>query len=448
MEVPEVALIDLDLPPSGGVAAVVEVIERSAAAAIMCSFRPTKEAVVAAIREGASDYVEKEISPRALVRSVRGLLDGEAALSRSLVTLLVEAVRGLDARNEARQQLAVLSAREQEVLLFLAHGARNKQIAAALTISEFTVKRHVQNILRKLAVPSRRAAAVFYRTLANDGEQLVSADAPAGATLERRHPRFADVVPRSGKRPRAPRPNRRRGQRPPSGSEWAVVTATESALVSPEVKWYESSGGRAHPNRRCHGHLATFVLSSVREAVGDSGGSASFAARTTVPASSSLRAARRRGRRGGQSRTVRARGRRRRGRDRGGSLPPLEERERGDRAERRQDAAAGAEAKRPFDHGKEKQLPHRRPELERVEDDERGRDGEVEDERRHPKLAHPEADERARREDRRQRPGPTLVAGWVVAPLDRDLEKGEGNGRESHSRHPEGDLPLTHRRRR
>jgi two-component system, NarL family, nitrate/nitrite response regulator NarL len=56
----------------------------------------------------------------------------------------------------------VLSPREREVLDFIARGARNKQIATALVISEFTVKRHVQNILHKLEVTSRAAAATFH----------------------------------------------------------------------------------------------------------------------------------------------------------------------------------------------------------------------------------------------------------------------------------------------
>ena len=59
---------------------------------------------------------------------------------------------------------ALLSLRERQILSYVSEGARNRQIASALTISEFTVKRHVQNILQKLELPSRRAAAGFYGT--------------------------------------------------------------------------------------------------------------------------------------------------------------------------------------------------------------------------------------------------------------------------------------------
>ena len=84
---------------------------------------------------------------------------------------MIDALHGLDERARAHERAAVLTSREREVLDLVAQGARNRQIAAALTISEFTVKRHMQNILQKLELPSRRAAATFYRT-AFDQEEV------------------------------------------------------------------------------------------------------------------------------------------------------------------------------------------------------------------------------------------------------------------------------------
>jgi len=75
---------------------------------------------------------------------------------------MIAAIHGLEARSKALERAAVLSEREKEVLAFVSRGARNRDIAEALDISEFTVKRHMQNILQKLDVPSRRAAAAFY----------------------------------------------------------------------------------------------------------------------------------------------------------------------------------------------------------------------------------------------------------------------------------------------
>jgi DNA-binding NarL/FixJ family response regulator len=160
---PDIALIDLELPPSGGVEAVKLLSERCSTQMIVWSFAPTRESVLAAVRAGASGYLHKEISPMGLVRSLRGVANGEAPLSRDLVTLMIDAIHGLEERDRTRERLSVLSTREREILDYVAHGARNRQIAAALTISEFTVKRHMQNILGKLGVGSRRAAADFYR---------------------------------------------------------------------------------------------------------------------------------------------------------------------------------------------------------------------------------------------------------------------------------------------
>jgi DNA-binding NarL/FixJ family response regulator len=159
---PDIALIDLDLPPDGGVAACAELARECSTHMIVWSFEPTRETVLAAIRAGASGYLHKEISPQGLVRSLRGAVQGEAPLSRDLASLMIEALHALEERATARERAAVLSTREREVLGLVAHGARNREVATSLFISEFTVKRHMQNILQKLELPTRRAAAAFY----------------------------------------------------------------------------------------------------------------------------------------------------------------------------------------------------------------------------------------------------------------------------------------------
>lgn len=161
---PDIALVDLELPPHGGIDAVARFAQRCETYLIVWSFAPTRETVLSAVRAGASGYLHKEISPGGLIRSLRGAVHGEAPLSRDLATLMIEALHGYDEQTRAREKAAILSAREREVLDLVAEGARNKQIASALSISEFTVKRHMQNILEKLELPSRRAAAAFYRT--------------------------------------------------------------------------------------------------------------------------------------------------------------------------------------------------------------------------------------------------------------------------------------------
>ncbi len=162
---PDIALVDLDLPPAGGVAAVARLAAVDPEVrTIVWSLQPSRESVLAAIRAGASGFLHKEVSPAGLLRALRGLAQGEAPLSRDLAQLMIDALHGLDERERARERASHLSAREREVLVMVSRGARNREIAEVLTISEFTVKRHVQNILHKLGLASRTAAGAFYRS--------------------------------------------------------------------------------------------------------------------------------------------------------------------------------------------------------------------------------------------------------------------------------------------
>ena len=164
-EAPEIALIDLDLPPSGGVAAVAHLARESAARLVVWGFEAEREKVLEALTAGADGFLDKAISPTGLMRALRGMSRGETPLPRELVTVVVDAVHDFEARDRARERIVVLSAREREVLALVATGARNRQIAGDLSISEFTVKRHMQNILKKLNLSSRTAAGAFYRGL-------------------------------------------------------------------------------------------------------------------------------------------------------------------------------------------------------------------------------------------------------------------------------------------
>ena len=161
---PDIALVDLDLPPLGALDAVRSLAASGSTKTIVWRCDPDGQTVRRAMRAGAVGYLDKGVSPGELLGALRGVPNGELPLDGPLRLRLIETLQQLETRDRAQLRSAELSPREREVLDLVASGARNKQIAAALTISEFTVKRHVQNILHKLELPSRRAAASLYRS--------------------------------------------------------------------------------------------------------------------------------------------------------------------------------------------------------------------------------------------------------------------------------------------
>jgi DNA-binding NarL/FixJ family response regulator len=158
---PELALLDLELPPGGGMTALDDLVGRDVRV-VMWASSPSAATVVEAVRRGASGFLEKSIHPAALVGALHGVARGESALSRTLMNRLVTGIRAAERRRHLLERTAVLSTRERDVLALVARGLGNRDIAAQLEISEFTVKRHVHNILDKLGRHSRADAAALY----------------------------------------------------------------------------------------------------------------------------------------------------------------------------------------------------------------------------------------------------------------------------------------------
>jgi DNA-binding NarL/FixJ family response regulator len=162
----DIALVDLELPPAGALEAIRSL---RGATVIVWSSQPEQWTVYEAIRAGASGYLPKEIAPAALISALRGAARGEAPLPRDLTAAVIHALHDAEQRQGVQAKAAVLSTREREVLAHVAAGARNDEIASAMAISPFTVKRHVQNILGKLGVRTRAEAGAFYElTLADE----------------------------------------------------------------------------------------------------------------------------------------------------------------------------------------------------------------------------------------------------------------------------------------
>jgi DNA-binding NarL/FixJ family response regulator len=120
---------------------------------------PPPAAALMAIRRGADGVLDKHTSGAGLIRALNAIARGQSAFPRSMSATIVEELQRVHRRSEAQARIARISRREREVLALITLGYRNAAIADELGISEPTAKRHVHNILEKLGVPTRAAAA-------------------------------------------------------------------------------------------------------------------------------------------------------------------------------------------------------------------------------------------------------------------------------------------------
>jgi RNA polymerase sigma factor (sigma-70 family) len=159
---PKVALVDIGLPPLGGLDAATKLGDEPLRV-VLWGYSPDPAGILAALRVNVYGFLAKTIGADALVRALSGVAAGEACLSRELTFDLIEQVAKLARRERSRRLAATLSDREREVLELVSHGFANREIAEKLFISEYTVKRHVHNILAKLGERSRGSAIAVYR---------------------------------------------------------------------------------------------------------------------------------------------------------------------------------------------------------------------------------------------------------------------------------------------
>jgi len=157
---PDLVLLDLSMPGMGGLAAIPE-LRRVAPACevVVLTASGTEENLLKAIRGGAAGYLLKTEPPQRIVEFLRGVVNGEAALSGVVARRLLDQVRDGNLNPAVPDTIAaVLSARELEVLLLLDEHLGTDDIARRLFISEHTVRSHVKSLLHKLDVSSRREA--------------------------------------------------------------------------------------------------------------------------------------------------------------------------------------------------------------------------------------------------------------------------------------------------
>jgi DNA-binding NarL/FixJ family response regulator len=157
---PDLVLLDLSMPEMDGLTALplIQAVAPEAEIVVLTASEDEHN-LLGAIRAGAAGYLLKSEPPERIVAFMRGVAQGEAALSGAVARRLLDQVREGGGRTAVPDSVAhVLSARELEVLLLLDQHLGTDEIAARLFISEHTVRSHVKSLLAKLGVSSRREA--------------------------------------------------------------------------------------------------------------------------------------------------------------------------------------------------------------------------------------------------------------------------------------------------
>ncbi|MPY65020.1 response regulator transcription factor [Streptomyces spongiae] len=163
---PDVVLMDIRMPELNGIEATREIVAaNSTAKVLVLTTFDLDEYVYQALRAGASGFLLKDASARQLAEGVRVVASGEALLAPSVTKRLItefsrlsEAPRLMSFAHAAHGDL---TERETEVLVLIAQGLSNAEIAERLVVAESTIKTHVSRVLVKLGLRDRTQAAVF-----------------------------------------------------------------------------------------------------------------------------------------------------------------------------------------------------------------------------------------------------------------------------------------------
>jgi len=165
---PDVVLMDLIMPEMDGITATQILHEQQPESRVLILSSMDEESIVtSAVRAGAIGLVRKSVSIEVVVQSIHAAAQGQVQFSPTAIALLV------DEMQTPTESIDRLTAREFEVLQFVADGLANKEIAWELRISEKTVKSHVSTILGKFGLESRTQAAMYAARNGLVGTELV-----------------------------------------------------------------------------------------------------------------------------------------------------------------------------------------------------------------------------------------------------------------------------------
>jgi DNA-binding NarL/FixJ family response regulator len=166
---PDVVIMDVRLPDGSGIEACREIrAELPETRVVMLTSYPDEDAVLSAIVAGASGYLLKQVRARDLVAALESVARGESLLDPAVTGRVLDRVRRIATSSEP-DELAQLTPQEQKILLLVAEGKTNKEIAAEVFLSDKTVKNYVSSILAKLNLERRAQAAAYMARIRGSG---------------------------------------------------------------------------------------------------------------------------------------------------------------------------------------------------------------------------------------------------------------------------------------
>ena len=159
---PDLILMDIDMPIMNGLDALQRIRRKLPATKIVMLTVSNEDAnLIKAVQAGAAGYLLKNLNAEEFLESLDGLQRGEVAMTHKTVSQMVTALANEEQRKARNLGQAQLTARETELLQFVAEGMSNREIAESMHISKNTVKYHMKNILQKMNLQNRAEAAAY-----------------------------------------------------------------------------------------------------------------------------------------------------------------------------------------------------------------------------------------------------------------------------------------------
>ena len=159
---PDIVIMDVRLPDGSGIEACRAIrAELPDTRVVMLTSYPDEEAVLSAIVAGASGYLLKQIRGRDLVAALETVGRGGSLLDPAVTERVLERIRRIASGASESDEISQLTSQERKILLLVAEGKTNKEIASEIFLSDKTVKNYVSSILSKLNLERRAQAAAF-----------------------------------------------------------------------------------------------------------------------------------------------------------------------------------------------------------------------------------------------------------------------------------------------